>query len=402
MANEARIEDLLLEDSEEGIEPVSDDKLTDRQIEKIFDAGRFQLHQDRNDFMLPQVEDFVETRQWINIRPEYQRRLRWDRTKKSKLIESLLMNVPVPAIFLYEKDVNRYEVMDGQQRINSIIEFYKNEFTLSGLRVWSALNGKSYTALPPRVRRGLDRAKLSAIILISDTQSSEDKGTRDIRSEVFERLNTGGEKLNPQELRNCVYSGPLNDLIVDLAGHRNFTDAWRIPPHEEHIRDDGFIGEALKKNSLYRTMGDCQIVLRFFAFRDAENVRGSVKAALDRCMVTYRDIGDERVDEFRTSFLEALELAIEVYGEDVFCLPPDERGRRRRSRPLYDAVMVGLYQLAENKNEIIAAKDQIKARTDEALASEMFYNIVVGRPNTADAILARISTVKELISGECG
>ena len=69
------------------------------------------------------------------------------------------MNVPIPPIFLYEYDIARYEVMDGQQRLNTIIEFYNNEFPLFGLNVWSSLNGKRHKQLPSRIRRGLDRAK---------------------------------------------------------------------------------------------------------------------------------------------------------------------------------------------------------------------------------------------------
>jgi hypothetical protein len=83
----------------------------------------------------------------------------WDKKKKSLFIESLLMNVPVPPVFLYEYDLNRYEVMDGQQRLNSILEFYENRLVLTGLETWSALNGLTYSECPPRIRAGLDRGK---------------------------------------------------------------------------------------------------------------------------------------------------------------------------------------------------------------------------------------------------
>lgn len=220
--------DAEYEEEDETLSMQSPD-LTDRQIEKVFDLGRFRLHQDRNDFMLPQVLDFIEKRMWLNIRPEYQRRLRWDTTKKSRLIESFLMNVPIPPVFLYENDVNRYEVMDGQQRLNSVIEYYSNQYDLRGLKVWSSLNGKRFSDLPPRIRRGLDRAKISAIILVADPSESGDRELGDIRTQVFERLNTGGISLNAQEHRNCVYASSFNDLVNEIASDRLFTDAWRIP-----------------------------------------------------------------------------------------------------------------------------------------------------------------------------
>ena len=101
---------------------------SDRAIEKFFERGRLRVVQDRNDFFLPHVVDFIEGRKWGNLRPEYQRRLRWDQKKKSKLIESFIMNVPVPPVFLYETILGRFEVMDGQQRLNSIVDFMQNRF----------------------------------------------------------------------------------------------------------------------------------------------------------------------------------------------------------------------------------------------------------------------------------
>ena len=108
---------------------------TDRAIEKEFSEGRLRVIQEKNDLFLPHVVDFIKVRKWGNLRPEYQRRLRWSSDKKSKLIESFIMNVPVPPIFLYEASISRYEVMDGQQRLNAIVEFLENEFALSGLEI---------------------------------------------------------------------------------------------------------------------------------------------------------------------------------------------------------------------------------------------------------------------------
>ena len=111
-------------------------KVTPSQIERMYDSGANRVTQERNDFFLPQILDFVASKKWINLRPEYQRRLVWDRKKKSQFIESLLMNIPIPPVFLYENDINRYEVMDGQQRLNAILEFYGNGLVLTGLESW--------------------------------------------------------------------------------------------------------------------------------------------------------------------------------------------------------------------------------------------------------------------------
>jgi Protein of unknown function DUF262 len=108
-------------------------KVTPTDLAKLYDDTSGRILQERNDYLLAQNRDFVLTKKWVNLRPEYQRRRRWDDKKQSRLIESLLMNVPVPPIFLYETDLSRYEVMDGQQRLVSIIDFYSNNIVLDGL-----------------------------------------------------------------------------------------------------------------------------------------------------------------------------------------------------------------------------------------------------------------------------
>jgi hypothetical protein len=130
-------------------------RATAKEIERKFSQTAFRLTQERNDFLLPQILDFVQNKKWVNLRPDYQRRLVWDDTKRSLFIESLLLNVPVPPVFLYEWELSRYEVVDGQQRLNSVVDFYQNAFSLKGLEKWSELNGLRYRGLPETIKRGL-------------------------------------------------------------------------------------------------------------------------------------------------------------------------------------------------------------------------------------------------------
>ena len=249
--------------------------LSEKQIEELYDSGEYRLHQERNSFFLPQIVDFIKTERWLNLHPEYQRRLVWDRKKKSPLIESLLMNVPIPPVFLFEYDLNLYETMDGQQRLNTILDFYTNRFKLTGLSTWSDLNGRTYSDCPPRIQRGLDRRRLSAVILLAESTSTL-SAANDVRRTVFERLNTGGQNLNAQELRNCLYAGPFNELLISLAGERLFNEIWEIPPYEDNIRGNQ-ITPRLRENRWFKRMSDCEIVLRFFAFRRSSRLRGAVK-----------------------------------------------------------------------------------------------------------------------------
>src|SRR5260370_16723867 len=103
---------------------------TPAQIERMYDEGENRVTQERNDFLLPQIRDFVREKKWLNLRPEYPRRLVWDLEKKSRFIESLLMNIPMPPVFLYETDLNRYEVMDGHHPLNPSLPFYPTTLLL--------------------------------------------------------------------------------------------------------------------------------------------------------------------------------------------------------------------------------------------------------------------------------
>ena len=192
------------------------------------------------------------------------------------------LNVPIPPLFLFEWELSRYEVMDGQQRLNAVLDFY-NGYALKGLEIWKELNGFRYKELPDTLQRGLDRRRLSATVLLTEATSQDSEKKNDIRKLVFERLNTGGLALTPQELRNCLYAGPFNELLIVLARGTLFCKIWDIPPYSENVDREGRPNTQLAENPLYKRMRDCEIVLRYFAFSQP-NLRGSVRSILDKCM----------------------------------------------------------------------------------------------------------------------
>ncbi|WP_167615873.1 DUF262 domain-containing protein [Maribellus sediminis] len=366
--------------------------ITDREIEEIYEKGSFRLTQERSDFLLPQIIDFVKSRRWINIHPEYQRRLVWDRKRKSMFIESLLLNIPIPPIFLYEWDYSRYEVMDGQQRLSSIIDFYENKYKLTGLDHWSQLIGKTYSDLPPLLKRALDRRRISATVILAES-AVDDEGRNNLRRFVFERLNTGGQKLNAQELRNCLFASPFNDLLIELAGNDLFDDIWEIPRYSDNIRG-GQISKNLADNSLFKRMNDCEIVLRFFAFRVKSNVRGAVKKILDNCMIRYQKLDESELDKLRGLFLTRLNAAYEIFQERTFKVR-DNRGRLRHSQPLFDAVMVALDREFDLVPTLIGKREEIIHSLDEKLKDVKTYELIVGKLGTAPSILERAKFMQD-------
>jgi len=371
-------------------------KATTKDLEQKFSDTAFRLNQERNDFFLPQIQDFVLQKKWLNLRPEYQRRLVWDDEKRSLFIESLLLNVPIPPVFLYEWDLSRYEVMDGQQRLNSIVDFYSNRFALRGLEKWSELNGSRYGELPETLQRGLDRRRISVTVLLvgGTSDGGPDKG--EVRKLVFERLNTGGQHLNAQELRNCLYAGSFNEMLIALSRDPLFTEVWAIPPYDQHVDRHGNVDESLRKNPLYRRMIDCELVLRFFAFRKRSNIRGSVRSMLDRCMIENIDAKEQEIEAFSNDFKTRLRLAHDIFGDRAFKYE-NEKGELEISQPLYDGIMVALDRLWDSRAKLMPAKARVGEKIEKLLKNERNFEIIIGKPNTAKAVQKRMDLLTKAI-----
>jgi hypothetical protein len=372
--------------------------------DEFFAKNAFRVVYQTNNFLVPQLKELIQKGEIINLRPEYQRRLRWSTPNKSRLIESLLLNIPVPTLFLYEREEARYEVMDGQQRLNAVKEYLEGGFALSGLQILTPLNGLRYSKLPPRVKRAMDRASLSAIILLvesqTERQSAKDGSVLELRRFVFDRLNSGGTKLNAQELRNAIYPGHFNRTIVECARDRVFTDTFKIPPYTEPSPSEYYENPRRQKNKLYATMGDCQLVLRYFALVDPQNIRGSMKSMLDRAMEDRMQMSQEEASAARDEYIQTIHLAREIFGTDAFVLPPDQKGTRRLSAALYDATMVAVRHKWKRRSFMIANSACIRSALRRLLLDTNSLELLVGKKNTAQAVKDRITLLSSICEAQ--
>ena len=381
------------EDEAESLEEVletSDDAIADKYAQ-----SQLRVVRESRDFTLDYLGQALKRESFIiNVSPDYQRRQRWSAKKRSQLIESFLLNIPVPPVFLYEHEYNAYEVVDGRQRLDTIRDFLSNGFALTGLEYWPELNDKRFQQLPMIIQKGLVRRSLPAVILLAETRKPE-KDVFDVRTVLFNRLNTGGEKLNPQELRNALYPGRFNKMLIDTARSDLFTATWGIPKRtaeEEHrIPDD------LAANTLYRTMADCELVLRFFAIREilTAGSRGPMRILLDSAMKRHQSDSEVQVEHWRAEYVDTLGQLYEVFDGKPFRIP----GIPRPSRTLYDALMVAsfLYPVPDMQS----AKQAIQNSLNAALDTKETYEIIVGRRgNTADTIKRRIAVAQAILSGQ--
>jgi hypothetical protein len=295
--------------------------------------------------------------------PEYQRRHRWSNERKSRLIESFLMNVPVPPVFLYERDLARFEVMDGRQRLTALSEFYDNKFELTGLQYWSDLDGRTYSQLPSKIRDGIDRRYISSIILLKETATSEEQAAM-LKKLVFERLNSGGVKLGSQETRNAVYNGPLNRLCLDLSENEKFRRMWGIPldPKPEEKNDDEEMDETTDEwtaagVSMFQKMEDVELVLRFFAYRNIGGFKGGlnkISESLDRFIMIGNKFPEQGLTKYRSMFETTVQFLWDVLGGDTFTVL--DPAKRRPTKIVYDPLM-----FAANSPEVVPHRTRLVA-----------------------------------------
>lgn len=395
-----RFDDVVGGDPDETVDEVEPRADASQDPDEFFEKHAHRMIYQTNNYFLPQVRDLIDGGEVLNLRPEYQRRLRWTKPQKSRLIESFLLNIPIPPVFLYESREARYEVMDGQQRLNTVREFLDGEFKLSKLPILEPLSGLTYSECPPRVKRALDRASLSAIILLLESGDSrlesDNISLGDTRRIIFDRLNTGGIKLNPQEMRNALYPGKFNDMIVDITRESLFTTIFGIPPYKDSDPEDRYGNLRRQKNTLYRTMQDCQFVLRYFALKDESNIRGSMQSMLDRAMSVK--ISEKQKVCWKRQYMERLKFLYDLFDGQPFRLPPEKGERPRLSAAIYDACMVAIDCLWESRDMIDRSKENVIKGMGAAMRNPEKRELLTGQKNTAGSVKERIELVRRIFA----
>ncbi|HWA08339.1 MAG TPA: DUF262 domain-containing protein [Opitutaceae bacterium] len=370
---------------------------TVEEINQKYEKGEQRIVTESNREKLPNFVAALAKTAYMDLRPFYQRRARWDEDRQSRLIESFIVNIPVPPIFLYEKAFNSYEVMDGQQRISAIRDFYANKFALCGLQLWPELNGMRYSDLPSKVRAGIDRRSISSIVLLKES-APDDEEAIILRQIVFERLNTGGVKLERQEIRNAIYQGPLNDVVLQLTRENLFRQLWGLPVYSPEEETNTSL--PIHEINFYAQMEDAEVVLRFFALRHVAEYRRGMQGFLDLYMIKARLLGDTDIGFLRKLFLDTLALAFEIYGDLTF-KPFDKKRNQWAPQPqkaFYDAVMVGLATHLAKRDALIAAREKVREETKNLFLTHE-EGTFTGRGNSKTDVQTRINLMAGLFGG---
>ncbi|MCY4300830.1 MAG: DUF262 domain-containing protein [Aestuariivita sp.] len=271
--------------------------------------------------------------------PHFQRNFVWSQNQASRFIESLLIGLPVPGIFLFqEANTGKHLVIDGQQRLTTLCNFYngvfnEHAFKLTGLD--SDWNELTYDILEDSDRARLDDAVVHATVFKQDLPQGEMNSIY----EVFERINTGGVKLSPQEIRSCICHGSFNEFLHDL----NENADWRT-----------IYGPKSKR------LKDIELILRFFAFYEkSAEYQSPMKHFLNDYMKSRRDNGDDDLARLQAVFENTFRFIREALGDRPF------RPDRSLNTAVFDAV-----------SSALALKLHDDANFDTALARSQYENLL--------------------------
>jgi len=260
----------------------------------------------------------------LSEKPSFQRRYVWDDIRASKLIESILLNVPIPQCFLSQNEEFELEVIDGQQRIYSIYRFVKNALSLRGLEILPELNGKRFHEIDVKEQRKIENFTLRCIYITNESDE-------DIKFMVFERLNLGTMTLNAQELRNCIYRSAFIDTINDMAeDERWLACLGRAEP------DKRMIGE--------------EMILRFCAFflNGLNSYKTPQKSWLNNMAKSASKFDAAQIDKIKAAWGAAVDRTLIVFSpEEVFRRPKEKGKKSPVNKALMDLTLGTMVRLDE-------------------------------------------------------
>jgi hypothetical protein len=230
-------------------------------------------------------------------------------------------------------------------------------------------------------------------VLRESTQDEEDAVF--LRQTVFERLNTGGIELEAQEIRNCLFQGPFNDLLVELTKQTDFRDAFGLPRFSP---DEVEPNAAIKKHIMYQKLEDAELILRFFALRHAENYTRGMHGFLDLYMNRAKKFSKSDIEYLHELFIKTITLARKIYGDFVFKVysPKENEWAAKSHKAFYDAVMVGLSNHLDNSEKLLSKSAEIIESTKQLFISKP-DGTFTGRGNTKADIKDRISLFENML-----
>lgn len=312
----------------------------------------------------------------IILDPEFQRNPNiWTLEQKSKFIESIILNFPLPYWYVKQIKNGKYIVVDGLQRTSAIREFIDNKFKLTGLQVLPQLNHLSFNDLKELsgdYETRIEDKKISLYVIPYSAPSR-------ILYEIFERVNTGGTKLERQEMRNCIFTGKSTKLLKELSEKDYFKQAI----------DYGFSDKRMK---------DRELILHYLAFKICNDYRqdyqGDMNSFLEDAMQKINEMSEEQIDELKQDFERVMTLTYDFFEQENFRLPTD-RSRGKVNTIMFESIS---YFFSTNDDDFLEQhKETIKENFVKLRENSEYVGSIKRVKYDKDTVIKRFDLAQEIL-----
>lgn len=321
------------------------------------------------------------------VKPELQRKYVWDKVEASRFIESILMGLPVPSVFFAQSGSQKL-IVDGYQRIMTVHDYISGIFSEDG-KVFRLSNSekinrrwrnKSFSELTTDDQRKIKSTTIHAIIF---EQKKPENGDTSLY-QVFERINTSGRTLTPQEIRNCVYQGNLNSMLFVL----NKNETWR---------------ELFGAKNEDSRMRDLEYILRFFLMKssmiqESTATQISLKKSLNDFMFDNRNISDDDVEKYYVQFNVTIDAVKRLFGINAFHNYSNGKYSKKFHPAIFDAIMVGVFNSIGSKQLPEVVSEEIHR---DILLNTEFISAISTRTTDIENIHKRVSIVSSALEAAC-
>lgn len=309
----------------------------------------------------------------IELDPEFQRNPNlWSHDKQSRLIESLMLKIPLPAFYFDASKSDNYAVIDGLQRLSSFKNYLLLENKFEGLQYLKDFNGKSYGELPRQYQRRIMESSINAYIV--------EKGTPDsVVYNIFQRINTGGLKLEPQEIRHALYPGKATKIAEELSKSEEFlkTTDWSISPTR---------------------MMDQEFITRFFSFTELDyrtEYKGSIDEYLIKSMKLVNNYDDDQLDLIRGNFYKTMKYARLIFGRNAFRRLSSNGRRGPINKALFEVISVIFSGMTiEELDELVLKKEFVNEKYLEIIERTDF--LIAIKSGDIGSVIRRMDLGKEI------
>ncbi|MCL2103926.1 MAG: DUF262 domain-containing protein [Kiritimatiellaeota bacterium] len=314
----------------------------------------------------------------IDLHPDFQRNANlWEAAKQSRLIESILIRIPLPVFYFDGVNDNKWQVIDGLQRLCAINNFVvAGTLRLTGLEYLKQFENSLFVELPRIYQRQIEEAEIITYIMTSETP--------DVKYNIFKRINTGGITLNPQEIRNALNQGVPADFIKELANSDAFGKAtdWRIKP---------------------RRMADREYVTRFITFylNKPDDYRPALDPFMSNAMSSLNHLSPEEREVIKRNFISAMDLAKTIFGRRAFRKVFDKNNQKLNpiNKALFEVWSVALAKLSDAERQMI--QDQKETIFDDAVqlmrTDPSFVDAITSQTANKNKVVERFSKVDQLL-----